>query len=152
VDAKCGDGGTYHFLQILDTLPYSGSMGLPGDPDELERIAAKIAADAEGLRGQAGRLAGHAAGVKWESTAAEEFRGRVGRDVAAVRSAAEELDGAAAELRRHAATVRERAAILRAEAERVLHGVEHAAGAVVHGVEDVVHGIGNAAKKLGGIL
>lgn len=136
----------------MDTLPYSVVMGIPGDPDELERIAARIAATAEDLRGQAGRLAGHASGVKWESTAAAEFRGRVGRDVAAVRAAAEGLDGAAAELRRHAATVRERAAILKAEAERVLHGVEHAAGAVVHGAEGVVHGIGNAAKKLGGIF
>jgi hypothetical protein len=120
-------------------------MGLPGDPDELERIAARIVADAEGLRGQATRLAGHAAAVKWESSAAEEFRGRVSRDVAAVRSAAAEMDAAAAELRRHAAVVRERAALLKAEAERLVHGAEHAAGAVVHG-------IGSAAKKLGGIL
>jgi hypothetical protein len=120
-------------------------MGLPGDPAELDRIAVRIAALAEDLRGQATRLAGHAAGVRWESTAAGEFRGRVGRDVAAVRAAAAELDGAAAELRRHAATVRERLAFLRAEAARVVHGMEHAAGAVVDGIE-------SAARKLGEIL
>jgi hypothetical protein len=120
-------------------------VGVPGDPAELELLAARIAADAEELRGRAGSLAGHAAAVNWESTAAGEFRQRVSQDVGALRLAAAELDCAAAELRRHAVTVRERAQFLAREAARVVHGVERAAG------DPLAFGIGTAAKKLGGL-
>lgn len=89
-------------------------MAFYGDPDELDRLATRIRASAEDTRDHAQALSLRSMEVDWQSTAADEFRGTVERDVAALRHAADQLDEAAHLLRQHAERVRERIARIRA--------------------------------------
>ncbi len=89
-------------------------MGWYGDPDELNRLAARISASAEEARDHAHALSSRCMWVDWESAAADRFRGTAERDVAALRRAADRLDEAAHLLRQHAESIRERLAQIRA--------------------------------------
>lgn len=83
-------------------------MALPcADPDELDRLAARLAGRAEQVRRCATdhRHAGEAA--RWVSSSARAYRDQVARDTANVDRAAGELERAAAVLRAHAQRVRE---------------------------------------------
>ena len=90
-----------------------------GDPDELDKQAARVAAAAEEVRSRARVLQARADAVAWESTAADGFRRMVSKDAAAMVGVSQALDEAARELRRHAAVVRERLAMIRSIEEAV---------------------------------
>ncbi|MCW2581866.1 MAG: hypothetical protein JWQ53_656 [Klenkia sp.] len=64
-----------------DWSPLAGSDLVPGDPDEVERIASRYAATARALRDQSARLRALAGDRGWESNAADEWRHQ-GREVA----------------------------------------------------------------------
>jgi hypothetical protein len=100
-------------------------MGLPGDPDALDRIAGRIARHADDVRTGATTLRVRSANVRWLSTGADAFRAGIERDAITLIRAAQDLDEAAAALRAHAGTVRERLAFLRAAASRVEHDLLH---------------------------
>lgn len=69
---------------------------------EHTRAAAhRVAVLAEETRAVAARVAS-ASGIRWRSTAADAFRGRLAEQAADVRRAAESLDAAAEALARHA--------------------------------------------------
>ena len=91
-------------------------MGLYGDPDALDALAAELSQRAREVRaaGEEHRREGERA--RWVSDAATAYRRRLTRDCAAVDAAADEMEQAAEQLRRHADEVRARLeAIARAE-------------------------------------
>jgi hypothetical protein len=78
-----------------------------GDPDSLDRLAAKLSARAEEVRQHADNHVKAAAAAHWVSTAADAYRDRAAQDRVKVRYAADSLDEAAAALRAHAQHVRD---------------------------------------------
>ncbi|RZU31148.1 hypothetical protein [Blastococcus saxobsidens] len=116
-------------------------MGMYGDPDALDALAAELSQRAREVRaaGEEHRREGERA--RWVSEAASAYRRQLSRDCAAVDSAADEMEQAADELRRHADEVRSRLeAIARAEravrawlAEQTARG-----GALLDDVGDVL--------------
>lgn len=64
-----------------DWSPLAGSDPVPGDPDEVERIASRYTETARALRDQSARLRALAGDRGWESEAADEWRHQ-GREVA----------------------------------------------------------------------
>lgn len=112
---------------------------LPGDPDLLDALAARIAAEAELVRDRAQELSRNTAAVQWRSSGAQAFRARVQRDVSALTGAAAGMDEAVVALRHHADAVRERVAFLRDAAERAVHvgeGVVRDANGVLRKLAD----------------
>jgi uncharacterized protein YukE len=114
-----------------------------GDPDELARLATRLARRAEGVRGEAVALRLRVARLRWQGAAADAFHAAFEHDLARVRLSAQLLDEAAALMRRHAAQVRETLARIRAIEAAVtgwftdqLRTLERAAGAVVDAVTD----------------
>ncbi|TKJ25725.1 putative T7SS-secreted protein [Blastococcus sp. CCUG 61487] len=108
------------------------TMGLYGDPDALDALAAELGQRAKRVRaaGEDHRMRGDSA--RWVSDAASAYRRQLATDCASVDAAADGMEEAAELLRRHADEVRERiAAIARAEqavrgwlAEQVQRGGE----------------------------
>jgi len=88
-----------------------------GDPDELDRLAGKLRARAEDVRGAARDHERQAAAAHWVSTSADALRARVADDRAAAHDTADQMDAAADTLVQHAQTVRVRIAELEAAAE-----------------------------------
>lgn len=79
------------------------------DPEELRRLARKIAMAATEVRDGAQRSE-RVAGVQWESTAAEKFRRQLSDDVRSTLGAANELDELEQSLLDHAQAVQFRLA------------------------------------------
>jgi uncharacterized protein YukE len=124
-----------------------------GDPDQLDALATRIAAEAETIRDRAGLLRRHAAEVHWRSAGADAFRDRIARDVAALNGAAAGFDDAATALRHHADTVRGRIRFLQEAAERaraIAGGVVDAAGNVVDAAGNVVEDAAGAVEHAAG--
>jgi hypothetical protein len=117
-----------------------------GDPDQLDALATRIAAEAETIRDRARVLHRHAAEVHWRSSAADAFRARIERDVTALNGAAAGLDEAVVALRHHADAVRARIQFLREAAERAAQ----IAGAVVDAAGNVVDAAGNVIVDVAG--
>ncbi|MBO3736881.1 WXG100 family type VII secretion target [Actinoplanes flavus] len=82
-------------------------MGLYGDPDELDRLAARLREKAARIRDEAAthEARGHAAA--WVSDGAAAYRERLSRDRAEVARQAAGIDHAAALLTEHAESVRQ---------------------------------------------
>jgi uncharacterized protein YukE len=85
-----------------------------GDPDALDAHARLLAADADGVRGQARALEDAVRRMTWQGEAARAFGRAVDEDADRLHRAARELDEAAAALRAHADEVRARLAQIRA--------------------------------------
>ncbi len=114
-------------------------MGItvPGDPDELERLADLLMARAGLVRQHAADHQRQGNTARWVSVSADAYRARVARDAAGCDRAASELEQAAAVLRKHAEQVRHVLAQI-AQFEREVTGwftrhanwLENAAGTV----------------------
>jgi hypothetical protein len=83
-----------------------------GDPDDLDRLAARLAADAQHLRDAAADAVRAANTARWVSASARRYREVVAADSHHAREAAFGLDRAADLLRVHADQVREIAATM----------------------------------------
>ncbi|MDK3255800.1 hypothetical protein [Blastococcus capsensis] len=107
-------------------------MGLYGDPDALDALAAELAQRARDVRAAGAEHRREAERTRWVSDAAAAYRRQVARDCADVDAATDAMEQAAEALRRHADALRERLAeIARAEravrawlSERAARGVE----------------------------
>ncbi|RJQ73678.1 WXG100 family type VII secretion target [Pseudonocardiaceae bacterium YIM PH 21723] len=82
-------------------------MSLYGNPEELDRIAGRIAARATEVRDRAQDMHSRATGMNWHSASADLARETVLNDRRRLERSADELDAAAAALRKHAQEVRE---------------------------------------------
>ena len=78
-----------------------------GDPDDLDRIAARLDADAAAVRETALGNALRAQQARWVSTSAQRYRDVVAADKRRADAVADELEQAADLLRAHAEQVRE---------------------------------------------
>ncbi|MGC4893889.1 WXG100 family type VII secretion target [Micromonospora sp. DT31] len=116
-------------------------MSAYGDPDELDRLASRIAARAQEIRDWRDRHSQRVQAAHWVSTAADAYRKRVHDDGAELGRVADDLERAADLLHAHAQEVRETlariAAIERAAAEwferkghELLNQAEQAVGAL----------------------
>ena len=87
-------------------------LSLYGDPDAVDRLAARLREHAAEIRWHADDhvRAGHAA--RWVSTAARAYRDRISQDRRDADRVAAELDRAADALHAHAAVVRDRLAMI----------------------------------------
>ena len=83
-----------------------------GDPDDLDRLAARLAADAQHLRDTAADAARAVQAARWVSTSAQRYREVVAADSHHAGEAADGLERAAHLLRVHADQVREIAATM----------------------------------------
>jgi uncharacterized protein YukE len=83
-----------------------------GDPDDLDRLARRLEADAQHLRDTAADTVRAAQAARWVSTSAQRYREVVATDAHHAGEAADGLDRAARLLRSHADHVREVAATL----------------------------------------
>jgi hypothetical protein len=90
-----------------------------GDPARLRRLAGWLSEQAEAVRGHARLVSARARAVRWESTAADAFRGQVDQEVSRLLASARGLDDASDALRRHARTVEVRLE----EIGRIGHGL-----------------------------
>lgn len=91
-------------------------MGMYGDPDALDALAAELSQRAREVRAAAEEHRREGDRARWVSEAASAYRRQLARDCAALEAAADEMERAADELRRHADEVRSRLqAIARAE-------------------------------------
>ena len=116
-------------------------MTIPGDPDELERLADALVARAGQVRQHAADHQRQGYAARWVSSSADGYRDRVAGDTAACDRAASELEQAAAVLRKHAEQVRHVLALI-GEFERAVtdwftrHAswLENAANAVTEAV------------------
>ncbi|MEU8182566.1 putative T7SS-secreted protein [Micromonospora sp. NPDC049044] len=90
-------------------LVYTGDngMSLYGDPDELDRVAARLAARARELRDWRDDHNRRVETAHWVSTAADAYRQRARADSAEISRAADNLEQAARDLYAHAQEVRE---------------------------------------------
>jgi len=114
-------------------------MSVLPDPAELDALAGRIERHAATARDRASGLAAAVAAARWRGLAADACDLQVHVLVAALRSAADRLEGAAAALRRHAAKVRAIVADVAAlgqDGAHVLHDLVHDPGALVG---DVAH-------------
>jgi methyl-accepting chemotaxis protein len=106
-----------------------------GDPDELDRLAARLRQRATEVREQAAEHVRRGQRAHWVSASAERYRERLTRDLAQADRVADEIDRAAAALTAHAREVRETLARI-AQAERdTVHWFEHAARTFAERVE-----------------
>jgi hypothetical protein len=78
-----------------------------GDPDDLDRLAGRLEADAQRLRDTAADAVRAAQAARWVSTSAQRYREVVAIDAHHAAAAADGLDRAAHLLRAHAEQVRE---------------------------------------------
>ena len=74
-------------------------------PSDMHRIAASIRSSADNVRDHARRLVSAAEATRWHSSAALEFRDRVGELARQLMAAADRLDRSAHALDRHARRV-----------------------------------------------
>ena len=98
-------------------------MSWYGDPDDLDRLADRLAAAAIRVSERAAEVRAASSSAHWHGPAADAFHASVYREGALLDRASAELDDAAAALHRHADAVREEIARLRAlpqAAERLL--------------------------------
>ena len=126
-------------------------MAFYGDPDELDRIAARIEQRATDVRDHGLSMVTQAEAMRWKSIAADRCRETVAGDRTALDKAANGLDEAAAALRRHAQEVRELIAAIKRIAESVVNwftgAIERFNQAVEsfkNAVKDIAEGIGDA--------
>lgn len=82
-------------------------MSWYGDPDELHRLARRLAAQAEHVRARIGLIRSPSSAPRWRGPAADAFHAALHRECAALERAAGALDDAAAALHAHADAVRE---------------------------------------------
>jgi hypothetical protein len=87
-------------------------MSWCGDPDDLDRLAGRLEADAQHLRDTAAAAVRAAQATRWVSTSAQRYREVVAADAQHAGEAADGLDRAAKLLRTHAEHVREIAATM----------------------------------------
>jgi hypothetical protein len=109
---------------MIEPRPGMGARDLvPGDPDEVERLAGQFARFARNAKDAAGRLSGLDS-THWSGPAAERFRGAAREVPTAMRGGAEAFEAASTALRSYAQVLREgqrtaaRAVGLAEEAER----------------------------------
>ncbi|MGN6331909.1 MAG: hypothetical protein ACTHOD_09700 [Motilibacteraceae bacterium] len=114
------------------------------DPQYLRRMARQASSHAEDLRQEARRLRA-GAGVRWQSLAADGFRGRLAALAGSADGAADRADVLAGALRREADDVEAELARLAALARAAEQLAEHA-------VVDLGNGLTGGAAALGAIL
>lgn len=126
-------------------------MAFYGDPDELDRIAARIEQRAEEIRGHGADIDSRAGAMRWKSIAAERCRETVAGDRRALEKVATRFDEAAAQLRRHAQELRELLAAIKRIAEGVvtwfngaIDRFNQAVESFKNAVDDVVDSVGSA--------
>lgn len=112
-------------------------MSWYGDPDELDRLAARLVRAADDVRSRAVGIRTWAAAAAWRGRAADAFHASIAREAQVLDRAAGELEDGAAALHRHAGTVRAELARLR-ELERA---AEQLVSAGVSTVEGAVQGL-----------
>jgi hypothetical protein len=78
-----------------------------GDPDDLDRLAGRLAADAQQVRDAATGAVRAAQAAHWVSASAQRYRDVVADDARKARDVADGLDRAAVLLRAHADQLRE---------------------------------------------
>jgi hypothetical protein len=78
-----------------------------GDPDDLDLLARRLAADAQQVRDAAAGAVRAAQAARWVSASAQRYRDVVAQDARRADDVADGLDNAAALLRAHADHVRE---------------------------------------------
>lgn len=96
-------------------------LGLYGDPDALDAIAAELVQRARQVREAGEDHRAQARAARWVSAAASAYHRQLAVDCAAVDAAAEQMEEAAGLLRRHADEVRERLVAI-ACAEQAVRG------------------------------
>ncbi|GAA3008385.1 hypothetical protein [Actinokineospora diospyrosa] len=101
-------------------------MAFYGDPDELDRLAARIEQRADEVRTHGATMVRQAAAMRWKSIAADRCREAVAGDRKALDAVATKLDEAAAVLRRHAQQVRELIAAIKRIADAVVNWFNNA--------------------------
>jgi hypothetical protein len=114
---------------------------VPGDPDELERLADLLMARAGQVHQRAADHLRQGYTARWMSVSADAYRDRIARDTAGCDRVAAGLEQAAAVLRKHAEQVRHVLALI-AEFEHEVTGwftrhanwLENAAGVVSEAV------------------
>ena len=129
-------------------------MSWYGDPDELERLAARLGARADTVREEARDIRAGAGAARWHGEAASAFTAALERDLAGLEQAARRFEDAAAQLRQHAMDVRETLARIRA-VEAAVTGwftdqarmVERAADALVDAVRDPLSAVRDAVVE-----
>lgn len=115
-------------------------MSWYGDPDALDRLAGRLAGEADRVRRCAGQLRARPAQTQWRGAAADAFAATVHQEAAALERAAGELDDAAGALRSHAASVRHELARIRAAEHAVTAWLARQATRVEHAVADLPSG------------
>ncbi len=125
-------------------------VGVPryGDPDGLDRLAARLRERAGEIRRDAAGHQRQGQAAHWVSTAAQAYRERVAADRADADRAAAELEHAADVLRAHAQQVRETIALIERYEREVTSWFEHQARSLAHTVEDAVDSAGRAVNRL----
>lgn len=126
-------------------------MAFYGNPDELERIAEEIESKSDKVRTDAKGMNERAAGMQWQSIAADRCRELIGEDVRKLGKCAESLDEAAAKLRDHAQRVREMVEAIKRIAETVsnwfssaVETFNRAVEGFKNAVKDIADGVGDA--------
>jgi hypothetical protein len=91
---------------LTDLAPGVGALDLiPGDPDELGRLAARLSVFGEGMS-DAGTTLADVEAVGWTGPAADAFQGLVGEQPAKYRTAGTSFEHAASAIRAYAAVLR----------------------------------------------
>jgi len=105
-----------------------------GDPDDLDRLAQRLARAGEDVRVRAVTVRVRVGRAGWSGRAADAFHAAVRQECHLLEQAAGELEHAAAALHRHAATVRAELARLRALERATEHLVSNGIAAAEHAV------------------
>ena len=122
-------------------------MALYGDPDELDRLAARLRDRAAHIRDEAATHEVRGQAARWVSDAATAYRERLSRDRAEVERQAAEIEHAAALLDEHAENVRQTLAEI-ARIEREAREWFVATGrSIADRAGDVVEAAGRALQR-----
>ncbi len=123
-------------------------IGLYGDPEQLDELAAKLTQRASLVRQHAGDHVRRAQGAHWVSSAAQQYRDTVVTDRAAADQAAANMEYAAAALRAHAQQVRETlATIIRYEREATAW-FAHTTQSLLDRAESIAEKVDNFGKRI----
>jgi len=123
-------------------------LGMYGDPDALDRLAARMRAYAGEVRQDAAEHVRRGQRAEWVSTAAQRYRDRVAQDRSQVDRAADQLEQAAQVLSAHAQQVRETLAMIAHIEQEATAWFDRQASRLVDTVEGAIDSAGQTAKKL----
>jgi hypothetical protein len=120
-----------------------------GDPDDLDRIAAQLDADAATVRETASSNVRRAQQARWVSISAQRYRDVVAADRRRADAAAEQLERAAEALRAHAAQIRETLARLaRAGEAGIAWFTTHVADVLPVRAREIVPGLAGRLERV----